>query len=344
EGDESGHEGDEIVHVLESAVPAGPVRCVVDAARRLDYMTQHTGQHILSQALVRAGDLPTVSVHFGEQTTTIELAVPEVRAEVLDAAEELANGAIRRNLGVRVHEIDRSELSKYPLRRTPPKAQRLRIVEVDGFDWAACGGVHVRNAGELLLIKVVGQERIRGRVRIHAVIGARALADYRRKTALVQALSRALTCGEENMLSRVEELSARGKEMAQEIRRLTTRLAAADADQAASSARAVGGAAIVRRGLQGAGADYLKLFAEGVIARPGRVVIVTDRTAEAFQWLVAQSVGDRLDLGGLLPPLYAIGGCKGGGKGARVQGRGTRPDAAEAFAQAVEEEIARRLS
>jgi len=333
----------EIVHVLEKPVAAGPVTAAVDTARRRDFMTQHTGQHIFSQALVRAGELETVSVHFGDDDTTIELKVESVEDRVLRAAEEIANGVIRENRRVILHEIDRSEVSRFPLRRTPPEEGRLRIVEVESFDWAACGGVHVRCAGEVSLIKAVSQERIRGRVRVHVLIGGRAFQDYGRKIALSQSLSRALTCGEDSILSRVQDLQAAQQEAAREIRRLTTERAAADADAAVLAGRRVGDALLVRRAFQEAGQDYLKAFVERVTAAPGRICIATDRGASAFQWIVAHSLGGALELSGVVSPRVSEAGARGGGRGSRMQGVGSRLDGMEKFAQDIENDLLRFL-
>ena len=225
---------EEIVHVVSAAPGQGKVSGSVDAARRRDFMAQHTGQHIFSQALARAGNLETVSVHFGDEDTTIELKADSVDDGVLRDAEQIANAVIRENRRVILHEIDRAEVSRFPLRRTPPDEGRLRIVEVESYDWAACGGVHVASAGEVFLVKAVSQERIRGRVRVHVMIGGRAFEDYGRKVALAQGLSRALTCGEDSVLGRVQEMLAAEKEAARELRRLRAAQAAADADAAVS--------------------------------------------------------------------------------------------------------------
>lgn len=153
--------GGEIVHVVDAALPQGPVHGSIDEPRRLDFMAQHTGEHVLAQALLTAGGLPTVSVHFGDDTTTIELAVPSVGEDVLLRAEELANSIIMENRKVIVHEVDPSEASRFTLRRKPPEVGRLRVVEVEGFDWVGCSGIHVPSTGRLFLIKVIGQEKIR---------------------------------------------------------------------------------------------------------------------------------------------------------------------------------------
>lgn len=340
---EVGYRDDEIVHVVEPALGPGQVHGSVDAGRRRDFMEQHTGQHIFSQALLAAGGLETVSVHFGDDDTTIELKAEAVGERALRDAEDIANSVIKENRRVLLHEIDRSEVSRFPLRRTPPEAGRLRIVEVEGFDWAACGGVHVASTGAVFLAKAVGLEKIRGRVRVHVMLGRRALEDYGRKISLVQGLSRALTCGEPSIADRVEELVKNEREAARELRRLKIVQAVSDADESAAAAREVGGARIVRHVFDAAGPDYLKAFADRVVASPGRVVIAVDRGTDVFRWIVAHSLGDRADLPGLLAGPMGIADAKGGGRGGRMQGVGARVDAVSAFADAVEAAIAHSL-
>ncbi len=340
---EVGYRNDDIVHIVRPGLEPGPVHCVVDGTRRRDYMVQHTGQHIFSQALVRAGKLDTVSVHFGEIDTTIELKAETVEERILRAAEDIANAVIRENRRVILHEIDRGEASRFPLRRTPPDEGRLRIVEVDSFDWAACGGVHVASAGEVFLVKAVSQERIRGRVRVHIMIGQRAFDDYGRKATLAQELSRALTCGEESVLERVRDMQAAQREAARQLRGLRLAQAGVDADEALAGAQEIGGALLVRRLSDGNGPDYLKAFVERILAASGRIAVVMDRDGDAFQWIVAHSLAKGLDLAQIVPKHFGVADAKGGGRGARMQGVGARGDAREAFADAIVGELSRTL-
>ncbi|HVO39577.1 MAG TPA: hypothetical protein VMV03_11175 [Spirochaetia bacterium] len=331
----------EIVHVVDAALAAGPVHGSVDAARRRDYMAQHTGEHILAQALLRAGRLPTVSVHFGEETTTIELEAAVAPEEVLKKAEELANAVIRENRPVRIHDVDPAEASRFTLRRKPPEVGRLRIVDIDGWDAVGCSGVHVPSTGAVFMIKIVGQEKMRGHARIHAIIGERCIADYGRRIAMTQALSRVLTCGEESILARVEELVRNARERDREMKKIRVEQAVASARAAAETGRKTARALIIRGISDGAGPDYLQAFADEAISAPGRVAVAMDRTAAGFQWIVAHSLGAGLDLPSLLKPLLAQAGAKGGGKPAWMQGMGTSAEAAGAFADLVEEAIGR---
>lgn len=330
---------DDIVHVVESQKGLGPgvrVHGSVDGLRRRDFMIQHTGQHVLSQALLATGGLPTVSVHFGDETTTVELDAPSVPEAVLHEAEERANSIVRENRPIRVHEVDSSEVSRFPLRRTPPEVGRLRIVEVGSFDWAACSGLHVGATGEIILIKIVGQERIRGRTRIHALIGPRAMDDYGRKITLARNLTRLLTCGESDIASRVEELLRTIRENERELKRLRAERAVLDADSTAQSR-------LVSRVFDGAGVDYLKAFAERVVASPGRAVVVVDRSADGFQWIIAHSLGDAVTLPQLVTPFFSKAGARGGGRGAWMQGGGHPAAAAAGFAEAVAQAVSRTL-
>jgi alanyl-tRNA synthetase len=306
-------------------------------------MEQHTGQHIFSQALLRAGKLETVSVHFGDDDTTIELKADAIEESTLREAEDLANAVIKENRRVLLHEIDPSEVSKFPLRRTPPDAGKLRILEIENWDFAACGGVHLSSTGGVFLIKAIAQEKIRGRVRVHVMMGKRAMEDYGRKVSLVQGLGRTLTCGEADIPSRVAELLDREKESTRELRRLRAAQAAADADASVPGATALGQGVCIKRVFDAMGGDYLKAFAERVVAAPGRICIAIDRGTDGFQWIASHSLGEGLDLAQIVPAFFERGGAKGGGRGARMQGVGTRREAAAGFADALQAELARRL-
>jgi len=188
----------------------------------------------------------------------------------------------------------------------------------------------------------VGQEKIRGRVRVHVMMGSRAFQDYGRKLSLAQDLSRALTCGESAIVGRVEELVSAEREATRELRRLRLERAGTDAETAVAAAPAVGGALFITRVFDGAGPDYLKAFAEKAVAAPGRLVVALDRSPEGFQWIVAHSLGGQVELPRLLSPeMLGIAGAKGGGRGARMQGVGTKNDAVAAFADAIERAVAR---
>jgi alanyl-tRNA synthetase len=133
------------------------------------------------------------------------------------------------------------------------------------------------------------------------------------------------------------------KEATREVRRLRSEQAAADADASLAGAKRVGEAILVQRVFEERGPEYLKAFVERLIAAPGRIALVADRGRGPFQWLIAHSLGDRLELSAAVVKHFGISEAKGGGGGTRMQGIGARPAALEQFLDAVERELTRVL-
>ena len=76
-----------------SRVPVAGERCEceIDWDRRFDHMQQHTGQHVLSQAFVRAAKRNTVGFHMGADYVTIDLDAEGISPQQINEAEHLAN-------------------------------------------------------------------------------------------------------------------------------------------------------------------------------------------------------------------------------------------------------------
>jgi alanyl-tRNA synthetase len=201
----------EILHITDSDPGEGTLTGRVDWSHRFEYMQQHTGQHILSGALYRRGH-NTVSVHQGSDFTTIEVDSPSIGDGELSEIEEEANGVIRENLKVRDFEVEESELHRYELRRSPKVSGMIRLVEIEGWDLVACGGIHTSSAGEVGLVHAVRRERIRGNCRIYWKIGRRAYEDYRLKTALTNELMDRLSAQPPAIPERVAKLEAEAKD------------------------------------------------------------------------------------------------------------------------------------
>lgn len=144
---------------------------------RFYQMQQHTGQHLLSHVLYKAG-LHTVSVHLGEAYTLIEVEGPVPDKSLIEKIEGRANELIRAALPVKTHWTDKEGVKKFPLRRKAGDHEVLRVVEIDEHDYSACAGTHLANTSQIGLIKWVGLEKIRKRVRLKFLIGQKAYSYF----------------------------------------------------------------------------------------------------------------------------------------------------------------------
>ena len=219
-----------IVHTLASDSGPAPklgskVELTLDWNHRWEYMQQHTGQHVLSGALARVAQAPTVSVSQGAGITTIEVDRDHIPDATLQSVIDTANALIRENRPVRGFWIQDDELPQYHLRRPTNRRGAIRLVEIQDFDLVACGGVHLPATGLLNLVDLVSVERLRGRLRLGFKIGDRAIEDYRESRTTLQIASDLFSTATDQVPDRVRSMQQEVQDLHRERRRLAARVA-----------------------------------------------------------------------------------------------------------------------
>jgi len=297
------------VHVLEDAVSATQVHGELDWARRFNHMQQHTGQHILSQAFWELLKGETLSFHMGPEMSTLEIGLKSISDADWDGVEDRANAVVREDREVKTYFVPEERIGGVPLRRPPKKQGLLRVVEVDGFDYSACGGTHCRRTGEVGLIKLVGAEKIRGNLRFEFLCGGRALADYQAKDRTVRKLAGAFSCSTGDVGGQVEKLGAEHKALKKRARRLEERLAAFEAAEVVRSAAG----SVIAVVLEDRTPEEARFLALNVI-KNGEFAVVYGAVGESQGHLVvARSESIRTDLREIIPVVGAVVPVKGGG-------------------------------
>lgn len=297
-------------------VPGVSVTGTIDWSHRYDYMQQHTGQHVLSGALYRILNAATVSVHQGTDVVTIEVDRPSFSREELHSLETEACRIIAEDLPVRAFEVDQDELTAYTLRRPTSRTGTIRLVEIEGYDLVACGGVHLPRTGLLNLVKVVGTETIRGRMRIAFKIGARAIEDYRVKHEAITAAGELFSSGVQQVPERIKAMQTELQLMnravrlrAERIADLTLRTSPVPSEE--DSAPSPHPASIV---LDDEDEDVFKALAERATEDPTRLLVLLNKKRDCVQWAIV--VGKEYEFPGeaLREQVLAPAGAKGGGK------------------------------
>lgn len=323
-------ENGQILHVLEalpSPVPEpGPVECVIDWQRRYDHMQQHSGQHLLSQLLYRLFGMETVSVHFGESESTLDVDAANVTPEQLAQAEREANNLVYTALPITAYFVDESELASVPLRRPPKVSGEIRIVEIQGYDYSACGGTHVRTTAEIGPIKLLRQEKRRGQTRITFLCGKRAINDYLHKHDLLTQAAAIYSTD----VDQVPELLARAQEQVKTLQRqvdeLTTRLLSFEVDEIAASATTVttsnGDIHVIAQHWVDRPVDALKTVANLLQERPQTVALLATTAGGKATVVFARSDDVGQHMGNLLRDSLKAFGGSGGGRPEFAQGGG----------------------
>ena len=93
-------EGERVAHLVDGPVEAEKVQGSIDWARRFDNMQQHTGQHLLSAVIAELFGNQTVSVHFGRESSTLDLDTGAMSPAQIVATEARANQVVVENRAV----------------------------------------------------------------------------------------------------------------------------------------------------------------------------------------------------------------------------------------------------
>ncbi len=219
----------EVWHFVRKPLVQGTeVTGLVAAERRVDHEQQHSGQHLLSAVFLRELGAKTVSFHLGEESSTIDLALREGMTALSEAditqVQTAANRIVIEGRPLTSHWVDRemaeAMLVRGDLRKLPERTGPMRIVQMQGIEFNACGGTHVSNTGEIGAITIRRIEKVRQGWRVEFCCGMRAVRSARHDYLLLRELGLTLSVGAADLHSRVEKLLAEKKAMAKELKSL----------------------------------------------------------------------------------------------------------------------------
>ena len=186
--------GDTITHFVKREL-SGEVCGKIDWDTRYDKMQQHTGEHIVSGLVNKLYGYDNVGFHLGDDDVTFDFNGPLTREE-LDKIELLANEIIYKNLPISTYYPKDPSTLEY--RSKSDIAGDVRIVEIKDTDMCACCAPHVKNTGEVGIIKLLEAQSYKGGVRIHLACARRAVIDYQTKFYNLGIIATALSSGKNN--------------------------------------------------------------------------------------------------------------------------------------------------
>ena len=326
-------EGERVAHLLEAPLKlATSVELLgeIDWERRLDHMQQHTGQHLLSAVLDDRLHLRTVSVHFGADTSTLDVADAAGNAailepEVLAMLEARANAIVADAHPVNVTFEDADAVTG--LRKASDREGSLRIVTIEGIDRSACGGTHVATTAAIGPILLRRQEKVRQGLRIEFVCGSRAIRRARHDLETLARVARVFSGSIDDTARLVEAQAAQLAELQSGNKRQEESLAkyrAADLHVAATP-NADGLRVVVERLVTGV--DSVRALALAYTSLPRAVFVAASSAPPSV--LLATSADSGVDAGKTLRPLLEKAGGRGGGSARLAQGSVPSTDGVE---------------
>jgi alanyl-tRNA synthetase len=227
--------------------------------------------------------------------------------------------------------------------------EQVRVVEIGG-PWSRelCGGTHVRGSAQIGTLALTGESSVgSGSRRVEAVVGLEGFRYLARERDLVRQLADLLKTPQDGLVERVSGMLARLRDVDKELAELRGQQTLAAAGQLASSAKDVGGAALVTgapAGLNGGDLRTLALDVRGRLPADKPCVVLLASESGGKVALVAAlnpaAVDRGLSANDVLRAAAGPVGGRGGGKADVAQGGGTDPAGIPAALQAGEQAVA----
>lgn len=207
----------EVVHMTERLPETTQAFCSLNWQRRFEHMQHHSGQHLLSAVCYTLYNAKTVSFHLGLDYATIDLDLSELNHSQMEKIEQTANEEIYRNRSIQTYYVTSEELAKLPLLKMPKVKENIRIVEIEGVEFNACGGTHVLRTGEIGIIKLIKAEKQKGMIRLYFKCGLRALQDLNDGQQILGKIAAKFNTGRYEVMSRIDKWEEEKKRLESEL-------------------------------------------------------------------------------------------------------------------------------
>jgi len=316
---------DKVFHVLDNK-PKGEtdLNCKIDWERRYDFMQQHTGQHLLSAVFKNEHDLNTVGFTLSEDSLRIDLD-KKINDQKIKAVEEKVNEYIYENIKVKTLYPDAETLNQFNLRKEPTVDENIRVIKIGELDFSPCGGTHLKNTGELGIIKITNIDNYKGGLRIDFVCGKRALQDYDFKNKLITELRDITSVPDESIIREVKRLKQELKNDEDKISKLNKELLKYKADELIKNAANVNEINVVYKVFSDTTYDNVQWLSDIITKKENNICIFGQHDESTARLLLSKSDNIKeLDMNEIInKPLEIIGG-RGGGNPQKAQGGGSK--------------------
>lgn len=317
-------ENGEIYHVTQTKpIKIHRVSCKIDWDRRLDGMQQHLGQHVLSGCFFKLFNANTVSIHLGNEISTVDIQ-GYLDEESIRKAERMANEIIYQNISVNFLTPSKKELKKLNLRRDLPNTnEQIRVVQIGDLDINACCGVHPSRTLDLQAIKIKRWEKHKGATRIEYLAGKRAIEDYFKKDDFRNQICKFLNCGEQDAINSVNKLSNELKACKDENRQIKIEISDYQIKDMIMSAENLGDISVITKIYESGDLKHISKIAEKIVLNDNMIVLLAVKNEEKANLIFAASKNiNSISMSDLLKDAITLIDGRGGGSNFLAQGGG----------------------
>ncbi|WP_297435051.1 alanine--tRNA ligase [uncultured Clostridium sp.] len=307
----------------------------VDEARRNDIRKNHTATHMLQAALIEiiGEQVHQSGSYCNDERLRFDFTnFAALTDEEIKDVEMLVNRQIMNVDAVITKEMTIAEAkeSGATCLFDDKYGDKVRVVAVGEFSKELCGGIHVSNAGEIGLFKIISESGIAAGIRrIEAVTGLEALKYIEAKSEVLRKASKALKCAEKDILSKIDSQIHELKGKDKEITELKSKLVDGAEEDILNNSVDINGVTLVRAALKDIDGASLRDLADKVRNKMDVGVVVLASEAAGKVNLIAMATKNSLTngvhCGKIIKEIASVVGGGGGGRPDMAQAGGKNP-------------------
>jgi alanyl-tRNA synthetase len=294
------------------------VPCEIDQEYRIHNMRVHTTCHLLFGAARKMfKDVHYAGFNIGEVGNLYLETTRQIRAEDLREMATLANEVVIEDHPITAFFVDTEKaktMKELAFNIELPRGQ-VRIIDIDGWDVAACSGTHMHRTLEIGPIKVLARESHKKNVtRIDYAIGKRAVAEMGREEKILGETAEFLSTSKDQLSPVVKKISADLQSAQKDLRKMREKLVDYRVQDLQTGGEMVNGVRLVVEAIDYLDASSVKVMASKLLANASSLVVGIIGGTED----VSVAVGCSQDLNlQLSQPVVEIAKKYGGGGGGR---------------------------
>ncbi|MBI4787132.1 MAG: hypothetical protein HY782_08820 [Chloroflexi bacterium] len=312
-----------VVHVVDGEVTGRQVPAKIDRERRFGFLQQHSAQHLLSAVLEDMEGLETISAKISiDSPTTIDVPLANLGEHDWLRVQDRANALIYADRQIKSYFIREPEIATVPFRRPPKVSGQIRVVEIDGVDYSACGGTHCTRTGMIGVLKILKSERRADKLRVYFVAGRQALSYFQNYYAILTQVARQLNTNPEAVAQNVQRQQEQLRAAQVELEALAAERLPLEAKRLVATAEPFESIKLVIATFPDRTAQQLRALAGLLQNEPGMVALLATYDGMKLALAVACAADTAVSASELLRKHLSQIGGRGGGDARLAQGGG----------------------
>jgi len=202
------------------------VKAIIDEKKRILIKSNHTATHLLHKALkmVLGTEVQQAGSLVSNDYLRFDLTYyKKINKDQINEVENIINNIIRSNIDLEtmIKNFDEAKKEGAEALFGEKYGDEVRVVNIDGFSKELCGGTHVSSTGQIGLFKIISESSLASGVRrIEAFTGEKALMFMKGKIDIIEDIKSILMCNEEDIISKLKNISFLNKNYKKKISEL----------------------------------------------------------------------------------------------------------------------------